>query len=286
MQEEKEQKNRRDKREERRSQSRQRVYEAYCAARKVDPYPQEHNQFGLHLAGFVVKMWEEEKAKATMKVTVAAVMSKYHLKNESAQQKMSLIVKKVLEVAGNTSKRPISKQKKALTMETLMEIGKKVKERVKEEKEALRWTRDWTMVLLMYYGTLRNGEVVRLTTSDVTAGPLSSKDKTEVVKLHIRKSKTDNAKKKKDMQPGRSVLIAKNEKEEVCAVTWMVRYLGMRKLSRSDRLFQSIKEEKGLSAATPGHVVKRLAALVGIEATEVAGHSMRRGGATDRVQIH
>jgi site-specific recombinase XerD len=186
------------------------------------------------------------------------------------------LVKKTLDMATATSVRSAPISKTHLTKEEMIQIGR----RVQEKKDDVKWVRDWALTLIMYHGLLRESEAVALELQDVKM--IMSEQRMD---LRINKDKTSNRKIKKGLPPGRTVTILKDTNREVCAISWMEMYLGMRKLTSQPHLFQSVNDtSKKLSTATPNHIVKRLVALIQRDPKDYGSHSLRSGATTEAIQ--
>ena len=265
--------------------SRQRAYEKYCQQAGAVAYDKDPEMYGRTVAGWVLEMLREKKAASTFKVSVSAVNNKYQLIHNVDVSSLP-VLKKVLEVAGRVSAKPVSTPKKALTVDELRRIGARVLAESQEENRALM-TRDWALMLTMYYGLLRRSEVVAVRAEDVSFRQLSWREKKEVMVVKINKSKTDNSNQKKGIAPGRKVEIIENEDKRICAVYWFKQYMPLRMKESSgkdDVVFSKMDEEGAMSKETPNHIVKRMVELIGLDPVAYGSHSMRRGGSTDAIR--
>lgn len=251
--------------------SRQKIYEKYCEETKAKAYSADVEEFSRSLGGLIMKMFKKGQAASTMKVTVAAVMSKHKMIYNTAEQ-LPPIVKKILDIASTTTERNTPVPKQALTFDSLLKIGKKMME---EKEHETKWVRDWALTLIMYKGLLRQSEVVDITYEDVQMKLSRGR-----FDIKIRKDKTSNNKLKKGQPQGKTVTILKDDNKEVCPIYWLEKYLAKRTATSSPYLFQHTNSSKRLSNSTPNFIVKRLVELVGLDPKAYGSHSLRRGGTT------
>ncbi len=130
--------------------------------------------------------------------------------------------------------------------------------------------RDRALVLIGFAGAFRRSELASICSSDLTFSDSG-------LVIHLRHSKTDQE------GEGREVAIPFGEHEETCPVRALREYLAaasitggsvLRSINRHGQPSTNIHPD---SIAT---IVKRAAARAGIDATNLAGHSMRSGMAT------
>ncbi len=134
-----------------------------------------------------------------------------------------------------------------------------------------RGKRDRAVLLLGFLGALRRSELVALDTSDIEFM------ETGLV-LHLRRSKTDPEGK------GEKRGVPKARDSALCAVHAVREWLAAAGIAAGP-LFRPLDRGSNvgpgrLSDRTVVRIVKRYAAAAGIDAAEVAGHSLRSGLAT------
>lgn len=134
-----------------------------------------------------------------------------------------------------------------------------------------RKTRDRAMILLGFAGALRRSELVALDVGDLAF------DSVRGVVVRIRRSKTDQ------VSAGADVAVPFASHTDVCAVRALRAWLEA-STATSGALFRSVDRHGNLGGRLDGRdvarIVKGAAALAGIEASLVSGHSLRAGLAT------
>lgn len=144
-----------------------------------------------------------------------------------------------------------------------------------------RGRRDRALLLVGFAGAFRRGALVALDASDVelvTGG----------FRVHVRRDKTDQEAK------GRTVAIPRGERPLTCPVSALAAWLDV--AGRSGPLFVRFRAgprstaakrcSSRLSAPAVALVVKDRARAVGLDPTNLAGHSLRAGFATAAARSH
>lgn len=149
---------------------------------------------------------------------------------------------------------------------------KDIREIVSQSDDSIRSLRNSAILLVGYAGALRRSELVALNMSDI-------EQTDEGMTLTVRKSKTDQTSKglKKGIPFGRH--------EATCPVKNLFTWLEAACIERGP-IFRSVTKggvvsSKRLSDRAVSEVIKELAAQIGIDPAEVAGHSLRAGLITD-----
>ena len=139
-----------------------------------------------------------------------------------------------------------------------------------------RGLRDSAIIAVGFAAALRRSEICNLKVED--AEIIDSLDDAcpSRMMLHIRKSKTD--------QQGQGQKIAIPEGSRIKPIKRLKDWLQVSGI-KSDYLFQSLKRGGGLKGNRLHHsdvprIVKHYAGLIGLDASEVAGHSLRAGFVT------
>jgi site-specific recombinase XerD len=134
--------------------------------------------------------------------------------------------------------------------------------------ETLLGVRDRALLLIGFCGAFRRSELVALDTADVTFTR-------EGLTLMIRRSKTDQE------AEGRKIGIPYASHVETCPIRSLQEWLEKSGIKEGP-IFRPINRHgkmasARLSARSVAGIVKRYAAVVGLDATEFAGHSLRSG---------
>lgn len=194
---------------------------------------------------------------------------------------------------------PPPKPKSPLTEQMLLDRERRV------DSRDVKQTRDFAMILLAFGSFLRRGELVELRCDDVkiegfdlkdpgtSAIPAEIRDE-KVIWLLIRSSKTNPTKRALNDTPDRweTVIVGPNRRHPaICPLLWLRRWrvLAQNRWPKRTRLFCQVVKTVGkggsdLSPSTFAHIVKELAASLGFDPVEFAGHSTRRGATTAAIQ--
>jgi site-specific recombinase XerD len=142
------------------------------------------------------------------------------------------------------------------------------------DDSTLTGKRDKAMLLLGFSGGFRRSEVVTLTVSQLHFSK-------EHLKVHLKRSKTDQTGKGLDKP------ILGHPDSPYCAVKAVKDWLKASKIT-SGAVFRRIrreqkinlKEDKALSAVTYNNRLKHYCTMIGLDASQYAGHSLRSGFVT------
>jgi integrase len=133
--------------------------------------------------------------------------------------------------------------------------------------------RDRALVIVGFAGAFRRSELVSIDVSDLTF----SEEAGRGLIVHLRHSKTDQE------GEGCDVAIPFGEHEETCPVAALRAYLSAAAIKQG-KVFRGInrhgKPGSSLHANSVATILKRAAMRAGIDPTNVAGHSVRAGMAT------
>ena len=131
--------------------------------------------------------------------------------------------------------------------------------------------RDRALLLLGFAGALRRSEVVGLDVADVTEG-------VDGLTIHVRRSKTDQE------GAGRTIGIPFGSNPATCPVRAWRAWLELSSITEGPAFRPVDRHGHIRTTRLSGHavalVLKRHAARAGLDAAEVAGHSLRAGLAT------
>lgn len=175
-----------------------------------------------------------------------------------------------------------------LTNNILRQITAAAKARIiTHPDEAQSVTRDMAIILIMQKASLRASEACNLMWQDISFGTLTTTDKAnksvkkEVMKIFIRKSKTDQT------QEGHTALIIQADTSNTCAIDWYLDYVSPLKGYRvigpqnTTPLFQQLNNKDPLKPDTVSKIIKKWVATIGLDESLYSSHSCRRGGTTE-----
>ena len=217
------------------------------------------------LAAFIKKRWEDGLSRSTLCSTIpAAVYDKF--KFSSHRPSEGSLVKEVKEAVSKMTQPPEGMQ--PLPVDILSKMLQLL-----VRKGAPGAIRDGCILVVCFFGLLRESEAMQLRSEDVRLAQVGS---TQVVEILVRGSKTDQR------GEGATVRLAGDGTSIGCPVTWVKAFKEVR---RPAEVFFFHKLEGGpLAVTTPYHIVKRVLKELGVDATSFGSHSLRKGGATAAVQ--
>lgn len=136
-------------------------------------------------------------------------------------------------------------------------------------------TRNKAFILIGFAGALRRGEIVGLECPDLKAS-------NEGIQLTIRHAKTDRD------GSGQTVFIPWGKDKQTCPIRALYRWFEISKINHGP-IFRSLTPSplgycttrKALSGSSVARVLKDLAGAAGIDPNKIAGHSLRRGFASE-----
>lgn len=233
-----------------------RIFTAWCEARELSPLPASPETVVAYIADQA-----DHIKPVTLKKHLAAVSSIHKLRGYDSPVQSEPVR---LTMAGlRRVKGVASKPKRALRVEH-------VRKMVETMPDDLVGVRDRAIILVGIVTGMRRSEIVSLDVSDLTFEP-------EGVVLTIRKSKRDQEGR------GRQVAVLLGRHEATCPVRAVRRWLSESEL-KVGPLFVRLDPagaRQRLAGKAVARIVKRAAARSGLDATMFAGHSLRRGFASE-----
>lgn len=233
-----------------------RIFTAWCEARELSPLPASPETVVAYIADQADRV-----RPITLKKHMAAVSSIHKLRGfESPVQTepVRLTMAGLRRVHGVAS-RP----KRALRIEH-------VRRMVETMPDDLVGVRDASIILVGIVTGMRRSEIVSVDVADVVFEP-------EGAVLTIRKSKRDQEGR------GRQVAVPLGRHEATCPVRALRRWLAASSIEEGAlfvRLDPAGHRER-LTGKAVARIVKRSASRAGLDATMFAGHSLRRGFASE-----
>jgi len=230
----------------------------WCQAEHLEPLPARPETVGLYLAALA-----DTHKPSTITRRLAAI-AKQH-RNAGLESPASLRLSAVGDViAGirrDKGKRPDAKA--PLTTEQLRRM-------VAAIPSTPKGLRDRALLLIGFAGGFRRSELVALDVAVVT-------DTEDGLKILIRRSKTDQE------GQGRTLGIPYGSDPKTCPVRAYRKWIAAAGITEGP-VFRSFRNltmmHDGITDQVVANVVKRSAERVGIDATELSGHSLRSGLAT------
>ena len=254
--------------------------------------PLPYMQQAIQVSAFIQHLTNENKAPSTIQTAAAAVASEIAISSTDPNASSLLtnpLVKKTLQ----TAKKKNAKEKKQATPLT-NDIIKKITTTAQTEisnnsTPTQEVVRDMTLILITQKACLRASEACALNWEDISFSTVlldqkDKKEKREVMKVFVRKGKTDQERK------GHTSLILQASDPQMCAIKWYTDYvhplknyrvIGRRNSSAPTPLIQQLKNDNPLSPATVSHIIKKWITKIGMDASKFSSHSCRRGGATE-----
>ncbi|MBI1778591.1 MAG: tyrosine-type recombinase/integrase [Proteobacteria bacterium] len=247
-----------------------RVYKAWCQARGVPPIPASE----VSLADFLSELAAAGRKVTSLNRMVASIRFAHRIANVAIDTQTPLLreVRRGIRQRRGVKRRKVN----AIVVAELHRI-------LDEIPADLRGLRDRALLLLGFAGAFRRSELAYLDVEDVGLA-------NEGLRIELRKSKTDQAGR------GTMVGIPYGGNVDTCPVRAVEAWLDAAGITtgplfrgvapwpdRESGVFQLL--ETALDGKSIARIVKRRAGVVGIEATAVSGHSLRRGFITQAVRL-
>ena len=224
---------------------------------------------------YVITLTQENKSMATIRQFVAS-MSWIHKLGGFQDPSESHLFQTLLQGVKRTTpgdvthKKPVEKERLYKLHDMLFSQGKML----------LKDVRDFTYILLSFYGFLRFDEASKVKRCNIQLN-------CDYFVLHIPRSKTDVR------QEGQEVFIARTS-TKICPLTWMVRYLSIAGIKNGEdvHIFRSVyfcrktnqwglrKADKPLAYSTLAEMFKERMTAIGANMEKLSLHSLRAGGVT------
>jgi len=239
-----------------------RVFTAYCNIWERDALPASVETVEAYL-----KALQEKGRCVDTIIHHKNAIHKFHAINNMASPadtpKIKLLIKKLRREFGTKPKR-----KHALTTEEVTRM-------VVNLPDTLISKRNKAFILVGFAGAMRRSEISNLEFEDIAPTD-------DGIKITIRKAKTDTT------GEGQTVYIPWGTHKETCPIRALFDWLTLSGV-KTGPIFRSLAPspfgytitKRGISGATIARIIKELAETVGIDPQNVAGHSLRRGCATE-----
>jgi site-specific recombinase XerD len=238
----------------------------FCAKNGFKSLPSEPKIVSLYLTHLSTK----EAKMSTLKRRLVSIGVIHKLKGYYLDTKHPSIIENIMGI--KRRKGSSQKAKKPILINSLKQIINVIDQQKKEEIKKLR---DRSIILIGFSGGFRRNEIVSLNFEDLDFV-------TEGLKIHIRRSKTD--------QFGEGSLkgLPYFDNQEYCPVISIQKWINLSKIN-SGPLFRRFTKgskltEKRLTDQTVALLIKRYLELAGIDSKNYSGHSLRSGFATSAAE--
>jgi len=241
-------------------------FELFCVQNGFPSLPSEPKIVSLYLTHLSTK----DVKMSTLKRRMVSIGVIHKLKGHYLDTKHPSIIENVMGI--KRRKGSIQKGKKPILISHLKQIINVIDEQKKEEISKIR---DKSIILIGFSGGFRRNEIVSLDYEDLDF--LS-----EGLKIHIRKSKTDQ------FGEGSFKGLPYSNNPLYCPVLSIQKWIEISEIN-SGPLFRSLTKgsnlsKKRLSDQTVALIIKKYLELTGIDSTNYSGHSLRSGFATSAAE--
>lgn len=232
-----------------------RDFTAWCADHDVVPLPALPQVVGLYLTHLAGRL-----AVATLGRRLAAISTAHRLHGHRLDTRHPAIrdVLRGIRRTRGTAQRRVAAATTPL-LRTMLSTC----------EDTLLGRRDRALLLLGFAAALRRSELVALTVEDLTSVP-------EGLRVHLRRSKTDQE------GAGETIGVVRTG-SATCPVNALQVWLTVAAIT-DGRLFRRVDRHGNLGAALSDQsvalILKKRAALAGLDAAVFSGHSLRAGFAT------
>jgi len=238
------------------------IFTAWCVSQNLQPLPAEPGT----VAAFMAARADAGRKPPTIELELTAIGEAHRAAGSPSPRAHPAVAATRKGIRRRLGMAPTQKAALSPKELRLMVIGL---------PDRLIGTRDRALLLLGFAGAFRRSELAALDVEDLAFCP-------EGVRVNLRRSKTDQE------GQGRVVGIPPSTDPALCPVRGVRAWLEegrvtagpvFREVSRHGRI-----GTRRLNCRVVGTAVKRAAAAVGLDATKLAGHSLRAGYATSAAQ--
>ena len=245
-------------------------FECYCATKKIDPFsatPEEIADFLIELATRPSPKSGKTLSMGTVALYRSGINKKYAEAGKVSPMnhpEADAVFKGLSRIKGTASRR----------VKALREHH--IKEMLDQCGDTLIGLRDAAIIAVGFAGALRRSEICGLAVDDIEFIKPANGSGSKKMFIHIRKSKTD--------QEGKGQKIAVPEGKNLRPIQRLRDWLEASGIT-GGHLFQTMKRGGKLRGSPMHHsdiprLVKHYAQLVGLDSSEVSGHSLRAGFVT------
>lgn len=244
-------------------ESRMRAWQAFCARHGMQPFPAQ----AVTAIGWIASMADAGQSLSTIRQSVAAMRHWCAMRGEPSPTEDPEVIRAVRGTARlyGRPRRP----KKALLLDGLRKALPAGRGERSIQARAL--------LLLGWYSALRRSELAALRVGDVEVTD-------EGLVVHVRRSKTD--------QSGQGTMrgVPYQSDSTLCPVRAVTRWVSTRSAGQAERpddpFFRVVLRggrvsDRGIGPKWVARVVQRACERAGMSPRDYAGHSLRRGFATE-----
>ena len=252
-------------------------FEDYCADKDLDPLsatPDDVIDFLIELATDASPLSGKMLSMGTVMLYRSALNKKYfnaELVSPASHPKVNGVLKGLTRIRGAACRRV-----KALREYHIQKMLACCEQKAAVPATRLIGLRDAAIIVTGFAGALRRSEICGLTVNDITIINSSGSQQPQKMFITIRQSKTDQA--------GRGQKIAVPEGKRLKPVQRLRTWLDEAGITKG-YVFQSMRRGGSLRGLPMHHsdvvrLVKHYAGEIGLDETEIAGHSLRAGFVT------
>ena len=252
-------------------------FEDYCAGKALDPLsvtPDEVIDFLIELATDTSPLSGKILSMGTVMLYRSAINKKYFnagLVSPANDPKVNDALKGLTRIRGAACRRV-----KALREYHIQKMLDRCEQKAAVPATRLIGLRDAALIVTGFAGALRRSEICGLTVNDITIINSNSRQQPQKMFITIRQSKTD--------QEGRGQKIAVPEGRRLKPVQRLRTWLDESGIT-GGYVFQTMRRGGSLRGLPMHHsdvarLVKHYAGQIGLDETEIAGHSLRAGFVT------
>ncbi len=247
----------------------------YCTTKRLQALPANEEtvaNFFVHLGNTFTAVSEKPLSMGTINIWHSAINAVHKLagyNSPTKSPKVELIMQGLKRLRGTAPRQVMALREKH------------IKAMLKKCPQTPIGLRDAAIISIGFAAALRRSEIINLTVDDIEF--LSdTKNKASGMYVHIRKSKTD--------QEGKGQKVAIPEGKILQPIKRLKKWIKVSNI-QNGFLFQTMSRG-GKSRGRKMHhsdiprIVKHYAALIGLDAGKISGHSLRAGFVTSAVAHH
>ena len=258
-------------------------FEDYCAGKELDPLsvtPDEVMDFLIELATHASPSSGKMLSMGTVALYRSAINKRYvnaGLVSPTADPKVNDVLKGLTRIRGAACR-----QVKALRDYHIQKMLACCDEKAAVPSTRLIALRDAALIVTRFAGALRRSDLCGLTVNDIAIINSAGRQQPQKMFITIRQSKTD--------QEGRGQKIAVPDGRRLKPIKRLRTWLAESGITRGC-VFQTMRRGGSLTGLPLHHsdiarLVKHYAAQIGLDETEIAGHSLRAGFVTSAAVHH
>jgi site-specific recombinase XerD len=232
-------------------------FNGWCRSHGLVPLPATPETVGLYVSDFAATFKTSTLIRRTSAISQAHQIAGFETPTKSAKVRLVMAGIRRMNGTAAVAKTPV--------------LVEDLKRMIARLPEGLLGVRDRALLLIGFCGGFRRSELVGL---DLDAVAINR----DGIVVHLRRSKTDQD------GEGRKIGIPYGSNPDTCPVRSLQNWLDASAITEGS-LFRPITRHgkmstQRLSSKAVAAIVKRCAKVIGLDATDFAGHSLRSGLAT------